>query len=55
MNEIFFMLTLPELDEYFQCPSTKQLNEEFIFVVDNGLSEAQSNIAVKIWQDLSMC
>ena len=42
MNEIFFMLTLPELDEYFQCPSTKQLKEEFIFVVDNGLSEAPS-------------
>ena len=48
MNEIFFMLTLPELDEYFRCPSTKQLKEEFIFVVDNGSSEARSNMAVKM-------
>ena len=39
MNEIFHMLTLPELDGLFRNPSSKKLKSIFSFIVDNGHSE----------------
>ncbi|CAB3980263.1 Hypothetical predicted protein [Paramuricea clavata] len=39
MNEIFHMLTLPELDGLFRNPSSKKLKSIFNFIVDNGHSE----------------
>ena len=48
MNEIFYLMTLPQLDSYFRSPETGRLKDHFIFVVDNGPSEAPSNIAVQM-------
>ncbi|CAB4021307.1 Hypothetical predicted protein, partial [Paramuricea clavata] len=48
-NEIFLLLANPALDQYFRNPETGKLKEHFIFVVDNGPSEAPSHPMVKMW------
>ena len=48
-NEIFLPLANPALDKYFRNPETGKLKEHFIFVVDNGPSEAPSHPTVKMW------
>ncbi|CAB4026118.1 Hypothetical predicted protein [Paramuricea clavata] len=48
-NEIFLLLSNPALDEYFRNSDTGKLKEHFIFIVDNGPSEAPSNSLVKMW------
>ena len=49
LNEIFLLLANPALDQYFRNPETGKLKEHFIFVVDNGPSEAPSHPMVKMW------
>ena len=49
-NEIFLLLANPALDKHFRNPDTNKLKEHFIFVVDNGPSEAPSHPMVKMWQ-----
>ncbi len=39
MNEIFHMLTLPELDKIFRNPTNGNIKSLFNFIVDNGPSE----------------
>ena len=39
----------PALHKYFRNPETGKLNEDSIFVVDNGPSEAPSHPMVKMW------
>ena len=48
-NELFLLLVNPALDQYFRNPETGKLKEHFIFVVDNGPSEAPSHPMVKMW------
>ncbi|CAB4029681.1 Hypothetical predicted protein [Paramuricea clavata] len=47
-NEFFYLLSLPSLDAYFRNPKTGKLKEVISFVVDNGPSEAPSNLLVKL-------
>ena len=47
-NEIFLLLTNPALDHYFRNPDTGKLKENFVFIVDNGPSEAPANPLVKM-------
>ena len=42
MNEILYLLTLPELDAFFRDKTTGNLKKEFIFIVDNGPAEQPS-------------
>ena len=48
-NEIFLLLKNPAMDKYFRNPETGKLKENFIFIVDNGPSEAPSHPMVKMW------
>ena len=48
-NEIFVLLNDPTLHEHFRNPETGKLKEHFIFVVDNGPSEAPSHPMLKMW------
>ena len=48
-NELFLLLANPALDQYFHNPETRKLKEHFIFIVDNGPSEAPSHPIVKMW------
>ena len=48
LNEIFYLMTLPEFFVYFRNPQTLKLKENFIFIVDNGPSEAPSNKLVQM-------
>ena len=47
-NEFFYLLSVPSLDAYFRNPKTGKLKEIISFVVDNGPSEAPSNLLVKL-------
>ena len=47
MNSL--LLANPALDQYFRNPETEKLKEHFIFIVDNGPSEAPSHPMVKMW------
>ena len=48
-NEIFLLLANAALDKFFRNPQTGKLKENFIFIVDNGPSEAPSHPMVKMW------
>ena len=48
-NEIFLLMNNPALDSYFRNSQTGKLKEHFIFIVDNGASEAPSHPLVKMW------
>ena len=50
LNELFILLTKPALDHIFRDPNTRKLKSEFVFVfiVDNGPSEAPSNSMVQL-------
>ena len=48
-NEIFLLLANPALDNFFRNPDTGKLKEHFVFIVDNGASEAPSNPLVRMW------
>ena len=48
-NEIFLLLANPALDNFFRNPDTGKLKEHFVFIVDNGPSEAPSNPLVRMW------
>ena len=48
-NEIFVLMVNPALDKHFQNPYTGRLKEHFVFIVDNGPSEAPSNSLVQMW------
>jgi len=41
-------MSIPELDSFFHNPESEQLKEVFMFVVDNGPSEAAANITVQL-------
>lgn len=45
-NEIFYLMSIPELDCFFF--ETQQLKAVFIFIVDNGPSEAPGSITVHL-------
>ena len=47
-NEIFYLMSIPELDVFFRNPETLQVKEVFIFVVDNGPSEAPASNIVQM-------
>lgn len=47
-NEIFYLMSIPELDAFFRNPETLQVKEVFIFVVDNGPSEAPASNIVQM-------
>ena len=48
-NEIFLLLTKLAVDKFFRKPNTNKLKEHFVFIVNNGSSEAPSNPLVKMW------
>ena len=48
MNEILYLLTLPELDAFFRDKATGNLKKEFIFIVDNGPAEQPSSSLVQL-------
>ncbi len=48
-NEIFLLLKHPSLDHQFRNPDTGKLKKHFVFIVDNGPSEAPSNPLVQMW------
>ena len=48
-NEILLLLVNPVLDKLFQNPDTGKLKEHFVFIVDNGPSEAPFNPLVRMW------
>jgi hypothetical protein len=48
-NELFLLLINPALDECFRNPKTGRLKEHFVFIVDNGPSEAPSSPLVRMW------
>ena len=48
-NEIFLLLINPSLDKFFRKPRHWQIKEHFVFIMDNGPSEAPSNPLVRMW------
>ena len=48
-NELFLLLNNPALDHLFRNPKTNKLKEHFVFVVDNGPSEAPASPLVRMW------
>ena len=42
INEILYLMTLPQLDYYFRDPNTRKLKQSFVFVVDNGVDMRRS-------------
>lgn len=48
-NELFLLLNNPALDHLFRNPVTGKLKEHFVFIVDNGPSEAPASPLVKMW------
>ena len=48
LNEICYLLSLPELDTFFRDLATNKLKKEFIFVVDNGPAEQPSSSLVQM-------
>ena len=47
MNEIFLLLTVPALDEFFRDAVTGELKKVFLFVVNNGPQERPQNYLVQ--------
>lgn len=47
-NEIFYLMSLPSLDEFFRNQETGMLKEILGFIVDNGPSEAPSSFLVQM-------
>ena len=47
--ELFLLMINPCLDKYFRNRLTGRLKEHFVFIVDDGPSEAPSNPLVKMW------
>ncbi|VDI33128.1 Hypothetical predicted protein [Mytilus galloprovincialis] len=47
-NELFLLLSIPALDMFFRNPSTHTLKKKWIFVVDNGPSEAPASTLVRM-------
>jgi len=43
------LLAEPSLDQFFQNPVSGTLKNNFVFVVDNGLSEQPSNAMVQMF------
>ena len=48
LNEICYILSLPELDTFFWDLTTNKLKKEFIFVVDDGPAEQPSSSLVQM-------
>ena len=48
-NELFLLLIDPALDKFFRNPETGKLKEHFVFIVDNGPSEASCKLLVRMW------
>lgn len=48
LNEICYLLSLPELDTFFRYSITHTLKKEFVFVVDNGPAEQPSGSLVQM-------
>ena len=49
MNELFKLMTLPELDKFFRNPYTGKLKPVLINVVDNGPTEQPASPLVQIF------
>jgi len=47
-NELFLLMCIPSLDQFFRNPETGKLKEMMGFIVDNGPSEAPSNLLVQM-------
>ena len=47
-KELFLLLVQPSLDHFFRNPETGALNENFVFIVDNGPSEQPSSSMVQM-------
>ena len=47
-NELFLLLTIPALDHLFRNPSSGHLKKNWIFVVDNGPSEAPASSMIRM-------
>ena len=48
LNEICYLLSLPELDTFFRDSATNNFKKEFVFVVDNGPAEQPSSSLVQM-------
>ena len=48
MNEIFYLFTLPALQQHFEDCATGHIKKELVFVVDNGPQEKPSNPLVQM-------
>lgn len=48
-NEICVLMVNPALYQFFRNPDTGKLKEHFVFIVDNGPSEAPSKPLVRMW------
>ena len=48
LNELLYMMTLPQFDEIFRNSETKRLKKKFIFIVDNGPAEQPSSPLVRM-------
>lgn len=42
INEILYLMTLPQLDYYFRDSNNWKLKQSFVFVVDNGVDMPRS-------------
>lgn len=47
-NELFLLMCIPSLDQFFRNPETGKLKEMMGFIVDNGPSEVPSNLLVQM-------
>lgn len=47
-NELFLLMCIPSLDKFFRNKKTGKLKEIMGFIVDNGPSEAPSNLLVQM-------
>ena len=47
-NELFLLMCIPTLDKFFRNQETGKLKEIMGFIVDNGPSEAPSNLLVQM-------
>ena len=48
LNEIFYLLSLSELDVFFRDSRTHEMKKEWVFVVDNGPAEQPNSHIVKM-------
>ena len=49
MNELFKLMTLPELDKFFRNPYTGKIKPVLINIVDNGPAEQPASPLVQIF------